>query len=50
MEAVIPAKRNRKVPTAHDAALYRTRNRIERAFNKLKHFRRVATRFDRRDI
>ena len=30
--------------------LYRTRNRIERCFNKLKHFRRIATRFDRRDV
>ena len=49
MEAVIPAKRNRKVPIAHDAILYRTRNRIERCFNKLKHFRRIATRYDRRD-
>ena len=49
MEAVIPSKRNRKVPIAHDAVLYRTRNRIERCFNKLKHFRRVATRYDRRD-
>lgn len=50
MEAVIPSKRNRKVPIAHDAMLYRTRNRIERCFNKLKHFRRIATRFDRRDV
>ena len=50
MEAVIPAKRNRKLPIAHDATLYRTRNRIERCFNKLKHFRRIATRFDRRDV
>ncbi len=50
MEAVIPARRNRKVPIAHDATLYRTRNRIERCFNKLKHFRRIATRYDRRDI
>ena len=50
MEAVIPAKRNRKVPIAHDAIRYRERNRIERCFNKLKHFRHIATRFDRRDI
>jgi transposase len=28
--------------------LYRERNRIERCFNKLKHFRRLATRYDRR--
>ena len=49
MQAVIPAKRNRKVPIEHDAILYRERNRIARCFNKLKHFRRIATRFDRRD-
>ena len=49
MEAVIPSKANRKVPIAHNALVYRTRNRIERCFNKLKHFRHIATRFDRRD-
>ena len=49
MEAVIPSKCNRKVPIPHDRFLYRSRNRIERCFNKLKHFRRIATRFDRRD-
>lgn len=48
MEAVIPSRRTRKLPIAHNAALYRTRNRIERTFNKLKHFRRIATRYDRR--
>lgn len=32
----------------HDANLYKNRNRIERCFNKLKRFRRVATGFDRR--
>jgi Transposase DDE domain len=32
---------------AVDPALYRRRNLIERCFCKLKHFRRVATRFDK---
>ena len=50
MLAVIPSKRSRKVPIPHDITLYKARNRIERCFNKLKHFRRFATRFDRRDI
>jgi transposase len=50
MLAVIPSKRSRKVCIPHDATLYKTRNRIERCFNKLKHFRRFATRFDRRAI
>lgn len=48
MTAVIPSNRNRKTIIPHDTALYRERNRIERCFNKLKHFRRLATRYDRR--
>ena len=48
--AVIPSKRNRKVFITHDQALYRDRNRIERCFNRFKHFRRFATRYDRRAI
>ena len=47
-EAVIPSTRSRKVPIPHDQAIYKLRNRIERCFNKLKHFRRLATRYDRR--
>ena len=46
-EAVIPSTRSRKSPIPHDPLVYRLRNRIERCFNKLKHFRRFATRFDR---
>jgi transposase len=49
-EAVIPSKRNRKIAIPHDAEVYRHRNRIERCFNRLKHFRRFATRYDRRAI
>jgi transposase len=45
--AVIPSTRSRKTPIPHDPILYRLRNRIERCFNKLKHFRRFATRYDR---
>jgi putative transposase len=48
--AVIPSKRNRKIAIPHDAEVYRHRNRIERCFNRLKHFRRFATRYDRRAI
>jgi transposase len=47
-EAVMPSTRSRKVPIPHDQAVYKLRNRIERWFNKLKHFRRFATRYDRR--
>jgi transposase len=47
-EAVIPSTRSRKQPIPHDVEIYKLRNRIERCFNKLKHFRRFATRYDRR--
>ncbi len=33
---------------AFDRAIYRTRNRIERLINRLKQFRRVATRYEKR--
>ena len=49
-EGVIPSNRCRKVAIPHDAAVYKHRNRIERCFNKLKHFRRFSTRYDRRTI
>jgi len=48
--AVIPSSRSRKRPIPHDTTLYRHRNRIERCFNRLKHFRRFATRYDRRTV
>ena len=45
--AHIPTQRDRKVQRPVDPDLYRKRNLIERFFNKLKHFRRIATRFDK---
>lgn len=47
-EAVIPPKANRKIQRACDYALYRERNLVERFFNKLKQFRGIATRYDKR--
>jgi transposase len=44
---VIPPKANRKEPRDCDFALYCERNLIERFFNKLKHFRAIATRYDK---
>ena len=41
-----PMPQRRKVP-AFSAFLYRYRNLVERYFNKLKHFRAVATRYDK---
>ena len=46
-EVVIPSKFNRKNPRNFEKVLYRERNLIERLFNKLKNFRRVATRYDK---
>jgi len=46
-EAHIPTQRDRKVQRSVDPGLYRQRNLIERFFCKLKHFRRIATRFDK---
>lgn len=47
VQAVIPPipTRARKLP--YDHTRYRERNRIERFFNKVKHFRRIATRYDK---
>jgi transposase len=47
IQPVIPPKANRKNPPACDFKAYKDRNRIERMFNKLKQFRRIATRFDK---
>jgi len=46
-KVVIPPKRNRNTQRVYDAELYKERNHIERFFNKLKQFRRVATRYDK---
>jgi transposase len=44
---VIPPKANRKIQRACDFALYCERNLVERFFNLLKHFRAIATRYDK---
>jgi transposase len=48
--AVIPPKSNRKALREYDRELHKHRNLIERAFNKLKHWCRIATRYDRKSI
>lgn len=45
--AVIPAKRNRTVQPTIDGHIYALRNLVERCFSKLKHSRRLATRYDK---
>ena len=43
----IPDKVNRKHRHCFSRALYKERNHVERFFNRIKHFRRVATRFEK---
>lgn len=43
----IPPKSNRRWKPCFSKRLYRERNLIERFSSKLKHFRRVATRYDK---
>ena len=43
----IPTQRDRKQQRSVDPALYRQRNLVERFFNKLKHFRKIATRYEK---
>jgi transposase len=44
---VIPNRSNRKEPFSFNKRLYKLRWRIEAAFNRLKDFRRIATRYDK---
>ena len=46
-EAVIPSTRSRNIPIPYDANAYIARNLIERAFCRLKDWRRIATRYDK---
>jgi transposase len=46
-EIVIPPKENRKVKRDYNRTLYKVRNVVERAINKLKHYRRVGTRYEK---
>lgn len=43
----IPPKSNTSMPWECDFHVYKERHLIECFFNKLKHFRRVATRYDK---
>ena len=44
----IPRKRNERRTGPFDKVLYRLRNRVERAINRLKQFRRIATRYEKK--
>jgi transposase len=43
----IPNRSNRKTKYRWTKAIYRERNHVERFFNRLKQFRRIATRYDK---
>ena len=43
----IPTQRDRRLQRSVAPAIYRQRNLIERFFNKLKHFRKIATRYEK---
>ena len=47
LKVVIPSRVNRKIQRAIDLDLYKERHLIERCIGKLKHFRRVFSRFDK---
>jgi len=46
-EPVIPSKSNRINPEFFDKVLYKERNAVERFFAKIKHFRRIASRYEK---
>lgn len=47
IEAVIPSRKNRKEPRDYDKHWYKMRNVVERTFNWLKRYRRIATRYEK---
>ena len=48
--AVVPPKKNRLKPWEYDRMLYKKRNEVERAFCRIKRFRRVFTRYEKLDL
>ena len=47
-EAVVPSRSNAKSPRKTDWSRYKDRNLVERFWSKLKHYRRVATRYEKK--
>ena len=48
--AVIPTRKGRKAPIPTYDHIYALRNQVERAFNKFKCARRLATRYDKTEV
>ena len=49
-QAIIPPKANRIEQREYDKNIYKERNRVERFFQKIKNYRRIATRYERLNI
>ena len=49
MTPVIPPRSNRKEPAGYDRHLYRERHLVECFINKIKHYRRIFSRFEKLD-
>ncbi|NJN46649.1 MAG: IS5 family transposase [Candidatus Competibacteraceae bacterium] len=47
MEAVIPPRSHRKTPRTYDRHVYKERHLVECFFNKIKHYRRIFSRFEK---
>jgi transposase len=50
IKAVIPPKSNRKEAIQCDYWLYKERHLVECMFGKLKHYRRIATRYEKKGL
>ena len=46
-QAVIPSSRSRSQAIPYDKHLYEERNLVERFINKIKHYRRISTRYEK---
>ena len=47
IQACIPPRKGRNAPADYCKTLYKQRYKVENAFNRLKDWRRIATRYDR---
>jgi transposase len=47
IEAVIPPRSNRSIQIEYDREVYKNRNLVERCVNRIKQFRRIATRYEK---
>ncbi len=48
IQPVIPSKSNQRLQSHADCVAYRRRNHVERLINRLKQFRRIVTRYEKR--